>query len=115
MLKVISSSPGELKPVFNAMLENAVRICQAKFGTLLLYDGHVFRHVALHNVPPAWAAVQEHDPVQPRHTAQALYSVADTKKAAHIAEIAAHNPDEPVAVMAGARTLMMFRCSRRMN
>ena len=45
--KVISSSPGELEPVFQAMLENATRICQAKFGTMNLYDGNAFRNVAL--------------------------------------------------------------------
>src|SRR6185369_9061589 len=39
VLKVISSSPGELEPVFNSILENATRICEAKFGTLNLYDG----------------------------------------------------------------------------
>src|SRR5262249_53756610 len=49
VLRVISSSPGELEPVFEAMLENAVRICEASFGNLLLYEGDVFRHVALHN------------------------------------------------------------------
>src|SRR5262249_35440177 len=43
VLKVISSSPGELGPVFQAMLENAVRICDAKFGNLFLREGPVFR------------------------------------------------------------------------
>jgi uncharacterized membrane protein len=51
VLGVISSSPGELEPVFKAMLENAVRICEASFGNMLLYEGDVFRHVALHNAP----------------------------------------------------------------
>src|SRR5262249_19180480 len=66
VLGVISSSPGELEPVFKAMLENAVRICEASFGNLLLYEGDVFRHVALHNAPKAWAADSERDPVPPR-------------------------------------------------
>ena len=55
VLSVISSSPGELQPVFQAMLENAVKLCDAKFGMLNLFDGEVFRNVAVHNVPPAYA------------------------------------------------------------
>jgi GAF domain-containing protein len=66
VLTVISSSPGELEPVFQAMLESAVRICEASFGNLLLYDGDVFRHVALHNAPQAWAAKQQRDPIAHR-------------------------------------------------
>jgi DNA-binding response OmpR family regulator len=56
VLQVISSSPGELEPVFEAMLANAVRICEASFGNLLLYESDAFCHVALHNAPQAWAA-----------------------------------------------------------
>ena len=52
VLQVISSSPGELEPVFEAMLENATRLCEAKFGTLYLCEGDAFRVVALHNAPP---------------------------------------------------------------
>ena len=48
MLKVISSSPGELEPVFNAMLENATRICEAKVGNLFLREGDDLRAVAVH-------------------------------------------------------------------
>ena len=55
VLKVISSSPGELKPVFDALLANAVRICDAKFGTLFLTEGDAFRYVALHGAPRAFA------------------------------------------------------------
>jgi GAF domain-containing protein len=55
VLRVISSSPGELEPVFKAMLENAVRICEAKFGTLYLCEDDGFRAVAMHNAPPAYA------------------------------------------------------------
>jgi GAF domain-containing protein len=107
VLGVISSSPGDLEPVFKAMLENAVRICEASFGNLLLYEGDVFRHVALHNAPKAWAADSERDPVPPRRSAHILYRVADTRQVVHVADIAAENPDEPIAKVAGARTLLI--------
>jgi GAF domain-containing protein len=55
VLRVISSSPGELEPVFQAMLENATRLCEAKFGVLSLSEGDALRVVAMHNVPPAYA------------------------------------------------------------
>src|SRR5262249_45724682 len=48
VLRVISSSPGELEPVFQTMLENATRICEAKFGVMWLCEGEGFRSVALH-------------------------------------------------------------------
>src|SRR5262245_53204984 len=54
VLKVISSSPGQLEPVFNAMLENAVRICGAKFGNLFLCEGDALRAVAFHGTPQAY-------------------------------------------------------------
>jgi signal transduction histidine kinase len=107
VLKVISSSPGDLEPVFNAMLESAVHICDASFGNLLLYDGNFFRHVALHNAPPAWAADRERDPVPPRDKARVLYSVTDTRRVTHVADMFAENPDEPIAAIAGARTVLI--------
>jgi hypothetical protein len=51
VLQVISSSPGELEPVFKTMLANAVRICEATFGNMYLRDGEVFRIAAAHNTP----------------------------------------------------------------
>ena len=55
VLQVISSSPGELEPVFQAMLENATRICDAKFGALFRFDGKFFHPAALVDAPPAFA------------------------------------------------------------
>ena len=52
VLRVISSSPSDLDPVFQAMLANAVRVCEAKFGSLVLCDGGVLRPVARYNQPP---------------------------------------------------------------
>src|SRR5262249_36134047 len=53
VLQVISSSPGELEPVFQTMLENATRICDAKFGTMFRFDGEAFHPMAMVNTPPA--------------------------------------------------------------
>src|SRR5262249_33025463 len=53
VLRVISSSPGELEPVFDAMLQNAVRICEAKFGVMFRFDGDAAYAVAMLNLPPA--------------------------------------------------------------
>ncbi|MGB9391396.1 MAG: GAF domain-containing protein, partial [Xanthobacteraceae bacterium] len=54
VLSVISSSPGELQPVFQAMLENATRLCEAKFGVLYRSEGDALRVVAMHGAPLAY-------------------------------------------------------------
>src|SRR5262249_57539622 len=54
VLQAISSSPGELETVFRAMLENATRICDAKFGAMYLREADGYRAVAMHNAPPAF-------------------------------------------------------------
>ena len=78
VLKVISSSPGELEPVFQAMLENATRICEAKFGTLYLSEGDGFRAAAMHNAPPAYAEARAGIVHPPTYTS--LWRVAKTKQ-----------------------------------
>jgi GAF domain-containing protein len=108
VLGVISSSPGELEPVFQAMLQNATRICEASFGNLLLYDGDAFRRVAMHNAPREWVAQTQRDPIVSRRSgAHSLYRLLETKRAVHIADLAIESPDEPIARFAGARTLLV--------
>src|SRR5262249_35466489 len=63
VLGVISSSPGELERVFETILANATRLCEAKFGILDLCEGEAFREVALHGVPPAYAEERRREPV----------------------------------------------------
>ena len=55
VLRVVSSSPGELEPVFQAMLEQITRVCDAKFGILFRYEGGFFHPAASLDVPPAYA------------------------------------------------------------
>src|SRR4029450_8771098 len=62
VLQVISSSPGTLEPVFESILANATRICEAAFGSMLLVEGDEFRRVALHNAPQAFAEFSEKVP-----------------------------------------------------
>jgi GAF domain-containing protein len=88
VLHVISSSPGELEPVFKAMLENATRICEAKFGTLYLRDADAYRAVAIHNAPPAYVEARKRDLVRPPPDS-ALGQIANTRKVAHVADITA--------------------------
>ena len=65
VLRVISSSPGDLQPVFATMLENAVRICDAKFGNIYRWDGDALQLVATHNTPPAFAEARRRSPIRP--------------------------------------------------
>ena len=83
VLRVISSSPGELEPVFQAMLENATRICGAKFGTLYLYDGDAFHATAFHNAPPAFIEDRKRAPLRPPPDSS-LGRAARTKQVAHV-------------------------------
>jgi len=64
VLNVISSSPGNLQPVFETMLANATRICKATFGVLYLFEGNAFRAVALHG-PPAFVEARRRNPMLP--------------------------------------------------
>ena len=89
VLQVISSSPGELDPVFEAVLASAVRICDAKFGVLLLCESVGFRTVALHNAPPAFAEERRRNPLIHPAPGTGLRTLADTKRVAQVADMKA--------------------------
>ncbi|MTV13173.1 GAF domain-containing protein [Bradyrhizobium elkanii] len=112
ILKVIASSAGELGPVFEAMLKNAVRICSASFGTLLLYEGDRLRRVArmaAQNVPQSYAPDQETPPhfIAPFDGAPSLGRLVETKALVHIADIATEHPDDLIYKVAAARTVLI--------
>jgi len=113
VLKVISSSPGELEPVFNSMLENATRICSAKFGTLFLAEGDDrYRTAALYGAPPAFAEARWRNPVLWAIPGTGLGRTAASKKAVQIADIRlepAYTGDpsrSSILKLAGARTML---------
>ena len=95
VLRVISSSPGELDPVFEAMLANAVRICEAKFGTLWLCDRDAFRAIALHNAPPAYAEARRRELRLRPPPDTALGRAASTKQVVQIDDITTHRSYDP--------------------
>src|SRR5258705_23888 len=114
VLQVISSSPGDLKPVFEAMLANATRICEAKFGLLFRSEGDAFRIVALHDAPPEYSQYWARDEVFRPGPNIPLARVARTKQVVHITDIRAEQsyierdpPFVALADLAGARTLLV--------
>src|SRR5262249_45713427 len=112
VLQVISSSPGDLEPVFQAMLENATRICDAKFGTLMLREGDAFRIMAIHGtLPPEYVEERRRRPVLPATPGTGLAHLIAAKRPIQIADIreepAYHNePARALIDIAGARTLV---------
>jgi two-component system, NtrC family, sensor kinase len=117
VLRVISSSPGELSPVFQAMLENATRICEAKFGNLFLHDQGTFRAMAWHGEPTYvenWSRqssiVISDEPRIP------LARLAKTKRTVHVADLRAEpaykaGSSAPLVTLVdsgGARTLLIL-------
>jgi len=114
VLRVISSSPGELEPVFNTLLENATRICAATHGNLFLREGDAFRLVAMHGAPAAWAEKWRREPVVRPGPGTGLGRIAKTKDVVHIVDLTkeqAYIDRDPLFVgqveLAGGRTLLV--------
>jgi len=104
VLSVISSSQGELVPVFQAMLENATRICQAKFGALFRFDGEHLHLAAEVGTPPEYAQFhRRRGPFKPIAGSQGD-RVLRSKQVIHTADYAAEVPSSPAATLGGARS-----------
>jgi len=111
VLKVISSSPGHLQPVFDTMLQSAVRICGAKFGHLWLRDGDVFRIGATYGAPQAFVDYLRSEPTHRPKPETGLGQLLKHKKLFHLADLTAlptHGDKlrEATINLAGARTLV---------
>jgi two-component system, NtrC family, sensor kinase len=114
VLKVISSSPGELQPVFEAMLENGMRLCEAKFGIMWQREGDKFRCSALHNTPAEFAEARRREPVISLHPGSPMARVVQSKQVVHIADMATdavyaegNRPLVDLVKFGGARTLLV--------
>ena len=113
VLGVISSSPGRLEPVFQSMLDNAVRICEAKFGFMNRYESNTWRIIAVHGAVPAYTEfLQQHGYKRPSPET-VVSRIATTNQLVHIADLAAsrgYAERDPVVVAAvelgGVRTML---------
>src|SRR5215510_11334909 len=104
VLQVISSSGGELQPVFQAMLENATRVCGAKFGILFRYEGGLFHPAALNNVPSAFADFLARQGSFAPVPGQLFGRLCQKKQVIHVVDRATEPTQSPSVRYGGARS-----------
>jgi hypothetical protein len=107
VLQIISTSPGELEPVFNSMLENAIHVCDAKFGILFRYDGELACPVAWVDTPPELTELQQRRGSFRPGPGTLLDRVLQTKQLAHTADYAAEPNPGNAAKLGGARSTLV--------
>jgi transcriptional regulator with GAF, ATPase, and Fis domain len=113
VLGVISSSPGDLELVFQTMLDNAVRLCGAKFGFMNRYDGDTWKIAAVHGAVPAYTEYLQQQGYKRPGPETVVARIARTNQTVHIADLAASRgyvERDPVVVAAvelgGVRTML---------
>ena len=104
VLRVIGGSPGELEPVFNAMLEKAVHVCEAKFGILFRHEGGMVHPAAMLNVPPAYAEFLIRQGAFAPQPGQLFGRICETKKVIHIVDRATEQQQSPSVRYGGSRS-----------
>ena len=107
VLRAISSSPGQLEPIFRTMLENATRLCEASFGNMLLYEAGLLRRVALHNTPLKYKEYNEKQPLLDPKKVPALGQLVRTRRPVQVVDMAVAEPNSPLYHLGGARTLLV--------
>src|SRR4051812_22581998 len=103
VLQVINASPGDLAPVFDAMLEKAIRLCDAAFGVLQTFDGQALHTVALHQVPEPFAEYVTRAPIIPDPERSLLGKCIYERRSVNVPDNAAEEPyrlGAPLAVAA---------------
>ncbi|MEO6841549.1 MAG: GAF domain-containing protein [Bradyrhizobium sp.] len=122
VLQVISRSPGDLDPVFQTILERATKICDAKFGLLLLFENDRFRCVSVLNLPPAFAETFSRVPVIAPPPSDPLGRLASTHRLIHVTDVrlepdylAGFPPIVELAELGGARTMLLVPMLREDN
>jgi GAF domain-containing protein len=107
VLQVISRSPSELEPIFDTILENATRICEANFGVVQVLEDDGLRAVSFHDVPAVYAETMRRDPVFRPVIGHPLHRVASTKQVVHVADVRNEQGLRGrIVELAGARTLL---------
>jgi signal transduction histidine kinase len=114
VLQVISSSPGELEPVFQTILASATDICEAQFGNLFLYEGEGFRLASILNLPAAFAETFSHNPLVFPPPTDPLGRLALSRQPIHVADVtqepdyvAGFPPIVQLVKLGGARTVLL--------
>jgi signal transduction histidine kinase len=105
VLEAISNSSGELEPAFQAMLASAIRLCHAKFGTLLLFEEDQLRLVAMHGAPREFEELRRRDPAVPSYVRR----LVESRQIVHLADIGAEEPyaSSPLVKLARARSFIL--------
>ena len=113
VLQIISSSPGDLAPVFDKMLENATRVCGAEFGSMVLVEGDTFRNAAIYNAPPAFVEARTGRVTQ-IHPRSSMAAAIRTKQVVQVedlrntpAYLERNPPSVQLAELGGARTIVI--------
>src|SRR6516165_10473064 len=107
VLKLIASTQSELEPVFNTILENATRICEAELGTLVICENGGFRHVAGRGLPPDYVELRKREPVLRPPNNAPLRRLAANKQVIHVVDLLSEPARGQLATLAGSRTQVL--------